>query len=69
MTKKHRRIAILERPWGFAIAMLTASIVTLVGACLQFDPDVILWRASLSAVVAGVVTRCLLESAQILLTA
>lgn len=68
MTKQKRPNPILQKPWGFAVAMLTASIVTLIGAIMQLDPDVILWRASLAAVVMGITTRSVIGSAGIFLT-
>ncbi len=43
----------VHRPWGRAVAALTAALVTLIGACCDLDPDVILLRAACSALLLG----------------
>ena len=51
----------LPQPWGRASGLLTACAVTGVGVCVKLDPDVILRRAAISAVVVGVTISVLVH--------
>lgn len=46
-----------ERPWGRAIGLLAACIITLVGAMNWLDPDVILKRALFAGALIGITVR------------
>jgi uncharacterized membrane protein len=43
------------RPWGSVTALLTACVVTLLGAARGLDPWVILYRATCAACATGLV--------------
>jgi len=58
MTRISRREAEQSKqlfPHGKFVALLTAAFVTLVGVYLQLEPITILMRASVSAIVLGIV--------------
>jgi hypothetical protein len=41
------------RPWGRLVAALTACLVTLIGVICNLDPDVVLWRTLVAALLMG----------------
>ncbi len=46
-----------NNPWGRAIGLLAGCVVMVIGVLCKLDPDVILFRAVVAAVVLGVATR------------
>jgi hypothetical protein len=46
----------LAKPWGSAAALLAACLTTLAGVARGIDPEVILWRAGVTAMFVGTVT-------------
>jgi hypothetical protein len=45
-----------EIPWGSVAALLTACFATIAGLIRGLDPEVILWRAVVSATLVGSLT-------------
>jgi len=54
-------VAGTARPWSRIVAILVASYVTLIGMIVRLDPDVILMRATIAALIFAILTRILTE--------
>jgi hypothetical protein len=46
-----------RQPWGRACGLLAGCVATVVGVLREVDPDVILYRAMITAVVVAVAVR------------
>ena len=54
-TRRERRRNRGKFPIGMYVALLTAVMITLIGVCMDFEPQVILSRAALSSVLLGLI--------------
>ncbi len=50
-----------KQPWGRVIALLTACVVTLIGAFYGIDPEIILVRALVAGSVLGTLTTIIVH--------
>ena len=53
-------------PWGSVAALLSACFATLAGVVRGIDPEVILWRAIVTATLVGVLTAVVVCVVQLL---